>query len=82
MNKCPHCQFLVRDDLRTCEVCHKPLAAEATVPGFAAGQRSGDEVLAARVGPTEAGFPAAVLWMCVVGGLLAAALLFSSTQLL
>jgi hypothetical protein len=59
--------------MRTCEVCHKPLAQSRSVPAFAAGQRNGDEAMAARVGPTEAGFPAAVLWLFVVGTLLSAA---------
>lgn len=77
LNKCPHCQFLVREDMRTCEVCHKPLEGPRSVPAFAAGQRS-DDALAARIGPTEAGFPAAVLWLFVVGTLLAAAVVITT----
>lgn len=73
MNKCPHCQFLVRDDMRTCEVCQKPLGQSRSVPAFAAGQRNGDDAMAARIGPQEAGFPAAALWLFVVGTMLAAA---------
>ncbi|MCO5320400.1 MAG: hypothetical protein M9922_03260 [Microthrixaceae bacterium] len=80
MNKCPHCQFLVREDTRTCEVCHKPFAREAAVPGFAAGQGRGDDALAARVGPGEAGFPVSVIWLFIVGMLLAAAVAFSSSH--
>ncbi|MCB1270094.1 MAG: hypothetical protein M9942_04655 [Microthrixaceae bacterium] len=77
MKKCPHCQFLVREDSSTCEVCSKPLGAPTSVPAFAAGQRSGEEVLAARVGPNEAAFPAAAVWLVVVGVLLAAAVVLS-----
>jgi hypothetical protein len=64
---------LVRDDMRTCEVCQKPLSQSRSVPAFAAGQRNGDEAMAARVGPQQAGFPAAALWLFVVGTLLSAA---------
>lgn len=78
MNKCPHCQFLVRENMRTCEVCHKPLGDSRSVPAFAAGQRTGDEAMAARIGPQEAGFPAAALWLFVLGALLAAAVVFST----
>lgn len=78
MNKCPHCQFLVREETRTCEVCHKPLQQSRSVPAFASGQRSGDEAMAARIGPVEAGFPAAALWLFVVGTLLAAAVVLST----
>lgn len=78
MNKCPHCQFLVREDMRTCEVCHKPLGQSRAVPAFAAGQHNGEEAVAARIGPHEAGFPSATLWLFVVGVLLAVAVVFST----
>ena len=81
MNKCPHCQFLVRDDMRTCEVCQKPLGQSRSVPAFAAGQRKGEDAMAARIGPQEAGFPAVALWLFVVGTLMAAAVVASSMYL-
>lgn len=73
MNKCPHCQFLVRDGMRTCEVCQKPVGQPRSVPAFAAGGRNGDEAMAARIGPQEAAFPTTALWLFVMGVLLSAA---------
>jgi len=77
VNKCPHCLFLVRDDMRTCEVCGKPIGQSRAVPAFAAGQRNGEEAMAARIGPTEAGFPTAAVWLFVLGVVLAAAVVLS-----
>lgn len=78
MEKCPHCQFLVSEGRTTCEVCSKPLESPSAVPAFAAGPRSGEDVMAARVGPNEAGFPVAAVWLLVVGILLASAVVLSS----
>lgn len=78
MKSCPHCQFLVREDMSSCEVCGKPLAAPSAVPAFAAGQRSGEDVFAARVGAQEANFPVATLWLLALGVLLAVAVVLST----
>lgn len=78
MKKCPHCQFLVREDTRTCGVCHKPLFQDVGVPAFAAGQRRGQETLAAHVGPAESGFPLSLVWLLVVGLLFAVAIWLTS----
>ncbi len=78
MNKCPHCQFLVREDMRTCEVCSKPLAVSRAVPAFAADSHNGDEAMAAHIGPGEAGFPVATLWLFLLGLMLAAAVVLTT----
>lgn len=80
VKQCPHCQFLVRDDMRACEVCAKPLAAPIAVPAFAAGQRTGDDIIAGRVGTGEAGFPVAAVWLLVLGVLLAVAVVLSTVH--
>lgn len=54
MESCPHCNFLVRDGARTCGVCHRPVAAEASPPDFAG--PSG-----ARVAPSTGGASVAVM---------------------
>lgn len=66
METCPHCQFLVRDGSRSCDVCHKTLVDSTGVPSFAAGQRHREELVTARVGPQEVGFSNAVVWLFVV----------------
>lgn len=79
VDTCPHCQFLVREGSRCCEVCHKPLHEASGVPSFASGQRPGQEVMAARVGPQQAGFSNAIVWLFVVVLLLAAAVWATTT---
>ncbi len=78
MDTCPHCQFLVREGSRTCDVCHKPVYEASGVPSFVAGARSGREVVAARVGHADSGFPVTVVWLFVLGVLLAAAVVITS----
>ena len=79
METCPHCQFLVREGARTCDVCHKPLAESSGVPAFAAGQRGHEEMVTARVGPQETGFSNAVAWLFVVVLLLGVAVWATTT---
>ena len=73
METCPHCQFLVRDGARTCDVCKKALVDNAGIPSFAGGQRRHDDIVAARVGPSEVGSSNAVVWLFVVAVLMGAA---------
>lgn len=77
MEKCPHCQFLVREESHTCDVCHKPLREASGVPSFAGDARAGS-FAATHVGPSESGFPVSILFLFVVGLLFAAAVWLST----
>lgn len=79
MEKCPHCQFLVRDGSRVCGVCHKPIVAgEGGMPSFLSGERSHGQTLAAHVGPGEAGVPLSLIVLFSMAIVLAVVLVVGS----
>ncbi|MEZ5239290.1 MAG: hypothetical protein R2716_10205 [Microthrixaceae bacterium] len=58
-------------------MCSKPLESPSAVPALRR-VRAAAGAMAARVGPNEAGFPVAAVWLLVVGVLLASAVVLSS----